>query len=111
MEKLFSMSFTTPLPPAQMFGRLAASKDWHWAERAAERWGDYLSSTEVPGFPGTSVAVFSGQPEPGRCALNVKFRSDRPDAEARLDSLRKLLLATVIASVEAHDVKESEFLE
>ena len=111
MERFLTLTFITPLTAAQMYARLRETHDWNWMDRDGDRWGDYLSSSAIPGFPGASVSLYADEPEPGRCALNVRFRSDATDAETRFEALRRRLAATLLTSIEAQATTETEFLE
>jgi hypothetical protein len=94
-----------------MYARLRERCTWKWVDRDGDRWGDYVSTSSIPGFPGASVALFHDEPEPGRCALKVRFLSDDPDSARRLRELRNFLRATLLSSMEAHAVTETDFLE
>jgi hypothetical protein len=96
-----------------MFAQRRVNKALRWFDRDGDRWGEYLSTTEVPGISGAtySVALLSDEPTLGQCALNIRFRSDAHDAQARFYSLRKVVESRLLPSVHAGDIVEGDFLE
>jgi hypothetical protein len=111
MYRAFSLQLTTRLPPREMFARLLANRSWSWLERDSDRWGEYVSTSDVPGVPGARLRVFFDEPEQGRCAVNVSLDADATDGPALERRLRNLLTSTLLPEIEARDVTEIEFLE
>lgn len=107
----FAFQFTTPLPPREMFARLLADRSWGWLARDSDRWGEYISTAQVPGVPGARLRVFSDEPQAGMCMVNASVPSDAASLPVLEQRLRKLLLSTLLPSIEARDVTEIEFLE
>lgn len=108
MRNLYAYAFTTALAPAELFERLRASAIWQWIDRDSDRWGEYVSTV---GVPGAVVKVIPGEPEPGRCAVNVRFESDADNAADQDRGVRQTLLSKILPGVGARDVTEIEYLE
>jgi hypothetical protein len=106
-----TLVFSTSLPPTAMYARLRERCAWKWIDRDGDRWGDYVSTSSIPGFSGASLALYHDEPGPGHCTLNVRYRSDSPDAAGHFQKLRNFLQATLLTSIEAHAVNEAEILE
>jgi len=107
MRSLYAFAFKTDRTLVQMAAQLQQGP-WQWIERDGDRWGDYLSTIAVPG---AMVKLFVDEPEPGSCAVNVRFESDAVDASDQDRGVRETLLATVLPSIGARDVTEIEYLE
>jgi hypothetical protein len=108
VKSLYAYAFTTALAPAELFARLRAAGPWQWIDRDSDRWGDYVSSS---GVPGTIVKIIPGEPAPGQWTANVRFESDAGDADAAAARIRDTLLRVVLPAIGAQGVTETEYLE
>lgn len=108
MTEYYAITFSTTLPASEVFRRLRDGGTWRWNDRDSERWGDYVSSS---GVPGAIVKVFVGEPTADRCAANVAFDSDAPDAAALATAVRKTLVDTILPALDARDIAIEPFLE
>jgi hypothetical protein len=107
----FALAFSTSLPPQEMYARVLSNTRWQWVAWSSERWGDYVWTTDVPGVPAAKVQLFAGEPEPGRCAVNVRFKRDASLDRHDENTLRGLLMSELLPSIDAREIGEIEYLE
>jgi hypothetical protein len=106
MKELFAVSFTSDLSMEDIYAKVNELGPWRWSMRDSEQWGDYISTRAVPEY-GMVKIVTDG----GRYVANVKFKSERPNAEAELAELRETLLASLLPAILARDVQPTDSLD
>ena len=103
MKELFALAFKSDLSLAQMFDRLNAAGPWQWIQRDSERFGDYLSTRDLPGYSVVKIIE-----ESDHFVANTRFESEEPNADAELTALRETLVGRVLPSIGARDVTETD---
>lgn len=105
MNDLFAYTFESDVSLSDMLVRLNNHGPWRWIERDSEHWGDYISTRALKDPDYAMLKIFV---EPRHFAVNVKFESSRPDAQASLDELRQTLLTNALPMVGARNVQPTD---
>ena len=112
--ELFAYEFESDLAMPAMLERVRAATDWHWMERENDRWGDYFlgitrpSAEYPPERTGNVKLIDLGG---GKFALNVKYKSTLPDAEADFANLDTEIRDSVLSTLRARGIERAEDYE
>ena len=108
MTDFFAYSFKSDLTLQQIFARLNEAGPWQWVEWANDNWGDYIwarTSTEHPAPDRVKVMICV---ETDHYVIYTRFKSETPDAKAKLEALRATLFEKVLPAVGARDLSPAD---
>ena len=108
MKRLVAHKFESDLSLSDMLDRLNTAGPWRWEMRDSERWGDYIATRALPE---PDHAIVKLVVESGYFVVNVKFKSQRADAQSTFEELQQTLLTRVLISIGARDVEPTETLD
>ena len=96
---VIAYEFRSHLSLNQVLERLISVTPWHWTERDSDTWGRYFSTRAREDY--AMIKVYEGD---GCFAVNIKFKSNAPDAESDWNALHDQVLAVVLPALDAQDV-------
>ena len=102
-DVLVAYSFTTTLKFPELLNRLNNDGPWRWMGRDSDHYGDYISCLGGP--DASRLKVFQ---EGDKYVLNIRYKSDAPNAAVEWEALHRQLLEQVLPSVGARDVRATE---
>jgi hypothetical protein len=95
---LFARSFTSALSLPEIKARLNEVGPWRWIDRDNDNYGEYISA-KVLDEPHTGMLKIFVEPE--HFVINVKLKSEAPDAKAAFDAVQATLFDRLLPAIGA----------